>query len=169
MNSLAHIIARPQRIVATTYEAFRIDEPVKGQWDKDAPLQSTRALGPVNAGCLEEARSAALAKWNFYHKGQLIIRETRARGTFLHIYAIVRKPDTWVWKDHVQVRQQRLDTKFLCVIDSGVLAQHFIGEPAASPDDARGEAGFVNDLPTVSQGPSHVQQTGSASPTQERA
>lgn len=126
MNQLAQIhteAIRPDRMVATTFEAFKVGEPVKSQWNKLAPSQRTTALGPVIAESVDEARAAALVNWSFHHKQQLIIRETGSRGILLHVYQIVKKPDVWVYdRNHIPRRQERLDTKFLCVIDGGVVA-----------------------------------------------
>jgi hypothetical protein len=114
---------RPDRIALTTFEAFKVSEPVKDRWNKLAPLQTTYALGPIIAQSVDEARAAALVNWCFHHKEQLVIRETSERGMLLHVFAVVRKPDAWVYDhNHIQQRQQRLDTKFLCVIDGGVVA-----------------------------------------------
>ena len=98
-----------------------ISAPCQPAWDKGAPVQRTYALGQIEAADIDSALAAALTDFAFSHKQQLVIRETGARGILLHVYAIVKKPDVWVYRDHEQVREQRLGAKFLCIIDGGVV------------------------------------------------
>ena len=112
---------RPGRIASTSFEAFMISAPCQPAWDKGAPVQRTYALGQIEADNVDSALAAALTDFAFSHKQQLVIRETGARGILLHVYAIVKKPDVWVYRDYHQVREQRLGAKFLCIIDGGVV------------------------------------------------
>jgi hypothetical protein len=123
MSAVSPITAavRADRYAATTFTVFRVSEPVKSAWNPKHPGQTTYILGPVKAGSVDEAVSQALANYSFSHKQQMIIREEGERGMLLHLYAIVRKPDAWVQHNHVPRREQRLGTRFLCVIDAGVL------------------------------------------------
>jgi hypothetical protein len=78
-------------------------------------------IGLVDAATIDEAVAAAIEASAFAHKEQLVIRETGPRGILLHIYAIVKKPDVWVYRDYVQVREQRFGTKLVCLLDGGVV------------------------------------------------
>jgi hypothetical protein len=104
---------RPERMVATTFDAFRICEGGR-----------TYPLGKVGAATLDEALAAVLTGSQvILHKEHVLIREDGPRGVRMHLFAVKRQAaPVYVWRDHVQVREHRLYAAPVCQFDAGVIA-----------------------------------------------